>query len=611
MSGSPDREQALFDEALELLKAGDLARARDLFELIILENGEYRRRAEYYLAKIAEMTRPQGARTTRGAPRDRAFGVSMTPPRSEAPPAPPAGRGAEAASVPGELQPLRRTPHMDLSPDPPVDEPGARLKVLVYTDTQAFRDGESGAAAVINAPAAQKSFQVNVWLTVGDPFMVEGDDTKSLVILRDQERSEPVEFTVVRQDGPSPAEPVPFSASFNYRGRACGQVVREVPLTPSQALQPGQPATVEPAEPAPEPKIEIDATAERPDLSVTIRKRDDRHFDVSVETPLLAEYREPVKEVWRLDSLASALVKEKMAQFTAKNATPFSRTTALLSAGMQFFEASPAIFQKVFWELIDRNLPLRTISIITQEPSIPWELMVPTRPGDEDREPLGITYLVSRWTSRENLSPPPRIPIKDAFIVAPRDTRPPLASADLEATFLEREFSGQRVDPAGVQGLDTVLGQQGRSLLHFVCHGKSGQAGGQVLVLEKQEELDASFLRAMRGVKKAFKETKPLVFLNACEVGRQEPALVGAGGFAEIFMELGASGVIAPLWSVKDSVAHEIAEKFYERVKKEPNTPFAQIIADLRRLSYAKDGGEDTYAAYCFYGDPLARRAAP
>jgi len=69
------------------------------------------------------------------------------------------------------------------------------------------------------------------------------------------------------------------------------------------------------------------------------------------------------------------------------------------------------------------------------------------------------------------------------------------------------------------------------------------------------------------------------------------------------------SGVIAPLWSVKDSIAHEIAEKFYERIQNEPSTPFAEILADLRKLSYKAEGGEDTYAAYCFYGDPLARRA--
>lgn len=44
MSGSPDREKELFEEAKRLFAEGDLARARDLFELIALENGEYRKR---------------------------------------------------------------------------------------------------------------------------------------------------------------------------------------------------------------------------------------------------------------------------------------------------------------------------------------------------------------------------------------------------------------------------------------------------------------------------------------------------------------------------------------------------------------------------------------
>ena len=106
-----------------------------------------------------------------------------------------------------------------------------------------------------------------------------------------------------------------------------------------------------------------------------------------------------------------------------------------------------------------------------------------------------------------------------------------------------------------------------------------------------------------------FEKTHPLVFLNACEIGRTTPALVGIGGFAKAFLELGASAVIAPLWSVKDGIAHEIADTFYNRVKAEPKTPFADILRDLRGKAYDAAKAEDTYAAYCFYGDPAAARA--
>ena len=44
---------------------------------------------------------------------------------------------------------------------------------------------------------------------------------------------------------------------------------------------------------------------------------------------------------------------------------------------------------------------------------------------------------------------------------------------------------------------------------------------------------------------------------------------------------------------------------------KSPDRPFAEIIRDIRAKAYDESAVvEDTYAAYCFYGDPLAYRAA-
>jgi CHAT domain len=103
-----------------------------------------------------------------------------------------------------------------------------------------------------------------------------------------------------------------------------------------------------------------------------------------------------------------------------------------------------------------------------------------------------------------------------------------------------------------------------------------------------------------------FERWHPLVFINAREIGRTTPALVGVGGFAKAFIDIGASAVIAPLWAVKDRFAHEVAKTFYERLKSEKNTPFAEIIRDLRRKAYEAGKAEDTFAAYCIYGDPAA-----
>ncbi|HEY4564609.1 MAG TPA: CHAT domain-containing protein [Thermoanaerobaculia bacterium] len=497
---------------------------------------------------------------------------------------------------------LRRTPHMDLDPAPPV-APGARIKVTVYTDAKKMRDGEKGEDVTIEAPREQKQFDLTVWLVVGEPFEVEGPAVRPLTILRDEERSKNAEFTVVRKASAANAGPVTFSALFAYQGRACGRVSRQVQLAAGAA---------EPArEPLPQPGIAVDAIAKPADLSVRIvaSDQDERLFQCIVQTPLLPAYQQGQTGPWRLPSIAGDFVKQQMARFTAPGVSNQVRTLALTGGGIHLFEAAPKIFQKVFWEMIDAQAPLRTISVVTEDPHIPWELMVPTRRRpdgeDEERPPLGVEFLVSRWTSREHIQAPQRVPLRDSWVVAPSDSK--LAAAQEESDLVVQELSGQRIDPASISALDQALGGTPRTLLHVVCHGKTGNAGNQVLVLEKKEELDASYLRALKGVKKAFR-AKPFVFLNACEVGREVPALVGVGGFAEELMALGASGVIAPLWSVKDSIAHQVAVAFYQRIEQEPQTPFAEILRDLRKRSYAEEGGEDTWAAYCFYGDPLAAR---
>jgi len=130
----------------------------------------------------------------------------------------------------------------------------------------------------------------------------------------------------------------------------------------------------------------------------------------------------------------------------------------------------------------------------------------------------------------------------------------------------------------------------------------------QIIRLENGQNLNSSQIRGMTDVDRIFEEKHPFVFLNACEVGRTAPALVGVGGFAKSFVDLGASAVVAPLWSVKDNIAHAVAQEFYTRVKAQPNVPFAEILRDLRKKAYLAGQAEDTYAAYCFYGDPAACR---
>jgi CHAT domain-containing protein len=104
-------------------------------------------------------------------------------------------------------------------------------------------------------------------------------------------------------------------------------------------------------------------------------------------------------------------------------------------------------------------------------------------------------------------------------------------------------------------------------------------------------------------VRKGFM-ARPLVFLNACEVGGQRLSLDGAGGFANAFIELNAAAVVAPLWAVEDVAAGLVTRSFYKDVLK--GVPLAKALQRIRQRAYSKGATMDSFAAYCLYGDPLA-----
>src|ERR1051326_7454309 len=82
------------------------------------------------------------------------------------------------------------------------------------------------------------------------------------------------------------------------------------------------------------------------------------------------------------------------------------------------------MFRRGFWALVDNKLPLQSIYIVSQEPYVPWELMVPTRRRpdgtvEEWDRPIGAEYAVGRWVKELFLSPRQKIPLTDAMTVAP------------------------------------------------------------------------------------------------------------------------------------------------------------------------------------------------
>jgi CHAT domain-containing protein len=176
-----------------------------------------------------------------------------------------------------------------------------------------------------------------------------------------------------------------------------------------------------------------------------------------------------------------------------------------------------------------------------------------------------------------------------------------LADAEAEAAEIVRLYSASPVE-ASIGGiLDLLRGRPEADVIHFAVHGTyEAEEARDGLILVDGSALDPLAVRgiALRG--------HPFVFLNACQVGRGSQLLGDHAGLAAAFLFAGASGVIAPLWSIDDRLARDIALRFYERALR------GEAPAEIMRTERAafRDTPEttsSTYMAYQFFGHPGLR----
>ena len=540
-----------------------------------------------------------------------------------------------------------RRSHLQLSPATVVA--GSLVDVTVFADAAALADQfPASAASRSGGPQEGRGrLVVHVRLLCStDLAEVESPGYTSLFVERGAKRSTDATFTV-RIDPTAPDGSVlRLTALFSHNNRPCGYLYADVPihataptgspLAPSEAHGFGLGGLAGTSELVPAPtgpaaavpailRIEPGATA--PDVLVRVtatQANDGRSFLCEVivrfdDDDDDAHAHEP--EPWNLPDTSPRLVAALMDEFTAEDMTPRHRRDTLVGAGAELFDVAPANFKRALWDLVDGASPPRSIFVCTEEPAIPWELMSPyreTQAGTEYRQPLGVEFLFGRWVGDPSSDPrlgnphlaPLQIgPLGGSVVIAPEYTSGDLVleRAPAEVELVMGAFPGTRVAPALYDRIDAGLGATDAGLLHFVGHGRAEPQGPHVLVLEKDETLSSTALRGMEGARSFGRRCHPVVFLNGCEVGRLKPALAGADGFAKTLIRQGARCVIAPLWSVTDTVAHEVAVEFYGRHARHPDEPLGQVFKRIRSRAYEPDGGQDSYAAYAFFGDPLSR----
>jgi hypothetical protein len=280
--------------------------------------------------------------------------------------------------------------------------------------------------------------------------------------------------------------------------------------------------------------------------------------------------------------------------------------------------------KEVRGKLWENRGKISAIQVISEEPFVPWEIAVMSdvdQPMEDDAPFLSERGLL-RWVTRVPWpSPTLKIGTGPVRYVAPdyQDESYKLPGKDDEVAALKALFNGNAMAvPARTDDVLKVLrSPSDMQVLHFICHGETttNASWNAELLLEGDVVEGESFIPDTLGASRVRAQAKlsdtgsgPIVFLNACRVGRRGRGLSGMGGFAEAFLrpssQRGASVFIGPMWNVNDKTAAVFAGEFY-RTLLQPGTTLVEAVKKARKA--AKEKGDPTWLAYSVYGDPFSK----
>jgi hypothetical protein len=324
------------------------------------------------------------------------------------------------------------------------------------------------------------------------------------------------------------------------------------------------------------------------------------------------------------DAYVVGLYKEIETRWLAANQDREEFERRLRDLGGQLLdELVPPDVRAKLWEMKDT---LSAIRVYSAEPFIPWELLClkpPATPGRGGAPGVPITgpFLAElglvRWL--HNSSPQTqqlRVDESRAWFAIPEYPHPRwvLPEAQAEIPFLESHFGANSVECSAAAIRNLMTAPEGVDLFHFSGHGQArggntiqaqimlqGRVDGQSYI---PDLLDSTTVRQnayLRGSDES-DPRRPIVILNACQVGRSGWQLTSIGGFADAFLFAGAGVFVGTLWSVWDRPSRVFSEAFYGELLRGSRlseaTRFARIAARSLR--------DATWLAYAVYGHPNA-----
>lgn len=300
-------------------------------------------------------------------------------------------------------------------------------------------------------------------------------------------------------------------------------------------------------------------------------------------------------------------------QIVASKGNIKARTSRLAAHGLDMSDGMiPEKVRKAIWENRDR---IGAIQVISDEAPLPWELACVRGSGDETPLFLAEFGLV-RWIKNvpwpaQNL----RLRGERMKYLAPvyeGDMSLPGAQAEV-AEFQKMFPKAKRLVSQRDAWAAFIAGKPQLDVLHIACHGAAaGGAAGEVGLYLSENQDDLFDHRELRQTMILAADCKPVVFLNACQTGRQVGGIAEIDSFAKAFLKPafgpGAAALVVPLWSVGDISASTFAMTFYDRLRKNDTVVDAVRAA---RIKACETDTQLTWLSYSIYADPFAKVVEP
>ena len=303
---------------------------------------------------------------------------------------------------------IRRTPHLEVADDPPL-RPGTAFDAYVFTDKAPPRPFERSEDVIVAGPARQNRFELTLSVVPSEHFVIRDRGVKRLTIDRGRPDSRRVPFKLSVRKNLRNARGAPsIAVVFFYGHRPAGKVTRYVNVA-------GISPPIKGAQRQERPDaVAFQGLAKDPELLVIItRAAGDQPYVCFVSSTVLKKFKKPRRKKWGYRNGAEEDVRKRMDRFASAkfDKDVNKRIWALRGAGKALYKDAPENFRQALESLLAGDANSHTILIATEEPVMPWEILVPPRAT----KPIGATQLVGRWPDPNLLPPRQDIRVSDSY----------------------------------------------------------------------------------------------------------------------------------------------------------------------------------------------------